>query len=90
MLDTLLLVPSLYKLHYCITLRYAVLAEMSCEFKSFVVVWLTNTPRKGKSFPLTVDEDFHPYFDIRHYWDGRVVRFARRAHFTPMDIAWYS
>ena len=36
---------------YCITLRYAVLAEISCEFKSFVVVWLTDTPRKGKGFP---------------------------------------
>jgi len=44
------LAPGMWMI-YCSTLRYAVLAEMPCEFKSFVVVWLTDTPCKVKGFP---------------------------------------
>ena len=33
---------------------------------------------------------FHPYFDIRHNLDGRVVGYTRRPHYTPKEIPWYS
>ena len=33
---------------------------------------------------------FHPYFDIRHKYNGRFVRSTRRPHFTPKEIPWYS
>ena len=33
---------------------------------------------------------FHPHFDIRHNYDGRVVSSTRRPHFAPKEIPWYS
>jgi len=33
---------------------------------------------------------FHPYFGIRHNYDGRVVSSTRLLHFTPKEIPWYS
>ena len=32
---------------------------------------------------------FHPYFDIRHNKNGRIVSPRRRPHFTPKEISWY-
>ena len=44
---------------------------------------------KGIVFPVTSDGDsevgwnvVHPYFDIRHNQDGKVVSCTRRSHFT--------
>lgn len=33
---------------------------------------------------------FHPYFDIRHRLDGRIVGNTRRPHFTAKEIPCYS
>ena len=33
---------------------------------------------------------FHPHFDIRHNYDGRVVSYTRRPHLTLKKIPWYS
>jgi len=33
---------------------------------------------------------FHPYFDIRHNQDGRVVGCRRRPHYASKKIPWYS
>jgi hypothetical protein len=52
-------------------------------------------------FPETIHEDseegagakvlcFHPYFDILHQNDGRVVSSTLRPHFTPNKTTWYS
>ena len=32
---------------------------------------------------------FHPYFDIRHNQDARLLSSRRRPHFTPKEIPWY-
>lgn len=53
---------------------------------------------KVKAFPQQVMKversdgmlGIHPYFDIRHNQDGRVVSFARRPHFTSKGTPWYS
>jgi len=31
---------------------------------------------------------FHPQFDIRHNYDGRVVSSRCQPHFTPKEIVW--
>jgi hypothetical protein len=31
---------------------------------------------------------FHPYFDIRHNLDGKVVSCTRRPHVTLKEISW--
>jgi hypothetical protein len=53
---------------------------------------------KCKDFPVISYVDlegggmlgFHPYFDIRHNLDGRVVSSTCRPHFSPKEIPWYS
>ena len=34
--------------------------------------------------------DFHPYFHILHNQDVRTVSCARRLHFAPKEVFWYS
>jgi hypothetical protein len=31
---------------------------------------------------------FHPYFDIQHIWDGRVVSSTRWLYFNPKEVPW--